>query len=150
MEETEATFKIETKELQKLRRKKAYNQKQRISKNTCISRHCFTLVHDTPTISPSNSSYNISTTDTLNTKNEIEMNAENVLISAPTTDTLNTDNENNNQIEMNTENISISNISKIPSIKEYLNTMKSSSLLPVSFDQHLTTKIIQDRFNDFM
>ena len=32
MEETKATFKIETKELQKLRRKETYNQRQRLSK----------------------------------------------------------------------------------------------------------------------
>ena len=89
---------------------------------------------NTPSISPFNSSHNISTTDVLNTKNEIEINAENITISWSTTDTLNTDNKNNNQIEMNAENIIISDLSKIPSIKVYLNTMKSSSLLPISFD----------------
>ena len=99
-------------------------------------------MHDIPTISPPNSSHNISTTDTLNTENEIEMNAENVLISIPITYTLNTHNENNNQNEMNTESLSISNLSEIPSIKECLNTIKSGSSLPVSFDQYLTTKVL--------
>jgi len=82
--------------------------------------------------------------------NEIEINAENVSISEPTTDTLNTDNENNNQIEMNAENVSISDPSEIPSIKEWLNTIKSSSSPPISFDQHPTTKILQNKYNDFI
>ena len=117
-----------------MKRKEVYNQRQIISKNICISRDHSILAHDTPTISPPNSSHNISTTNALNTENEIEMNAKNVLISRPTTDILNTNNENNYQIEMNTENASISDLSKIPSIKECLNTVKSGSSPPVSFD----------------
>ena len=89
---------------------------------------------NTPSISPFNSSHNISTTDALNTENKIEINAENITISWSTTDTLNTDNENNNQIEINAENVSISNLSEILSTKECLNTIKSGSSPPVSFD----------------
>ena len=92
-----------------------------------------TLTPNTPTISPPNSSHNISTTNALNTKNEIEINARNVSITMLTTDTLNTKNENNNQIEMNAENVLISDLSKILSMKLCLNTIKSSSSPHVSF-----------------
>ena len=61
----------------------------------------------------------------------------------PTTVPANTENEmnteNNNEIQMNAENVSIFDLSKTPSIKECLNTIKSSSSPPVSFNHHLTT-----------
>ena len=86
----------------------------------------------------------------MNTKNENEINTENILISVLTTNTLNTNHKNNYQIEMNAKNVSISDPCETPSIKECLNTIKSGSSPPVSFNQHLSTKIIQDKFNNIM
>ena len=92
-----------------------------------------------------NSSTTIPVTDNVSTSNEMnienEMNIKNEM---------NIENENNNEIQMNAENVPISDLSEIPSIKEYLNTIKSGSSPPASFNHHLTTKILHDKFNDFM
>jgi len=75
-----------------------------------------------------------------NNKNIINTDNEIVLISNP----LNIENENilNSENEMNVENVLISSPTEIPSIKECLNTIKSTSSLPISLDQYLTTKIL--------
>ena len=56
----------------------------------------------------------------------------------------------NQNDRMNTKNINSSNNDNVPSIYQYIDIIKSGSLLSTSLYQYPSPKALQERFNNFM
>ena len=81
---------------------------------------------------------------TINTANDTSISyiSNNILIPDP--ENKNTENTSN------TKNVPILDLNDILSIKEYIDTIKNGSLPPMSLDQHLLIKVLQEKFNNFI
>ena len=88
------------------------------------------------TTTNASTSSNISTSD-LNENNEMITVNEN-------------ENPSNTENTSNTENVPILDPNDIPSIQECIDTIKDGSLPPISLGQHPSTKVLQEKFNNFM
>ena len=88
------------------------------------------------TTTNASTSSNVSTSD-LNENNEMITVNEN-------------ENPSNTENTSNTENVPILDPNDIPSIQECIDTIKDGSLPPISLGQHPSTKVLQEKFNNFM